>query len=775
MVYQCKTNLLWTRLMVAGFFGFLVAGCGNVTDSETNKDLGTTQNGIVQHSLIQMNTCDDLVTYARNAAKQRLTSQIETQKKYIENCWNPVEISSDTEFNDDMMDRTAAASDSDTDGDGDGDIDIGMDQDGDWEGSTNTGSSSKQGGGGETSHTETNVQEKGVDEADMIKTDGQYLYALSGGDLVLIEAGDNGMLNEVSRIQVGGNASELFIYGDLAVAFSSLNENDVPDNIKMKMPSWRNNSGMYEEVFFYGNYTQIAVIDISERSAPKTTRNIIYAGSYVTSRRINGSLRAVISSPTPAIDMPMGLDMYEFCYMPEAVGKAMHDAYIQETTKLIESVTLDELLPKKIDTIGTQQAAPESIVQCGEVYGPETAAGIGLLTVVSIDLDNPTNKQTDIGIMGEKGLVYASPSSLYLTTSREYVREAFSTGIWATESSGIHKFDIASDVGRAVYRATGEVEGRMLNQFCLGEKDGFLRVATTTGDNWESMDNHVSIFEEKTGTLEEVSRLSGIGEQEEIKSARFMGWRGFVVTFRNTDPLYTFDLSDPYAPKKVGEWVGPGFSTYLHPYGDNHLISVGWQDWQLAISLYDLTDFADPKMVDRFIPSGQYSDLHSAAIDDHKGFTFDANKELLAIPYHNWYNRYDTGIYLFNVSLDGFTEAGMMQLGGQEMEGDAQRSLLIGETLYGISQCRITSADYKNPKETLDTLKLYTGNYCNRYYGGDGIDGEWEDWGGDSDSDMDVDTDWDVNADTDWEESDTDWADDTDTDTSSDMPNTEPL
>ncbi|MCP4674213.1 MAG: hypothetical protein GY854_01570 [Deltaproteobacteria bacterium] len=798
-----KTSILVPVLL---FAAIALAGCwSNSSSSESGEEEKPGElpdDGVARHALTQMDSCDAFVEYAKAAAIQRIQAYAETQKTAIEQCWDY----GDTET-DGAPPPTGADGDADSDADADADGDSGgaSPVDGDVDGDFDE----NEGGGEDSDHSETNTQEKGVDEADMIKTDGDYLYALSGSDLVIVEAGGEGTLEEAGRIEVGGRPSELFLYGDLIVVFSNLQRTDVPESIRMPRPDWLDtpNGGMpeWEGDYYSDGYTQVAIIDAGNRSSPVLLRNITYAGSYVTSRRVDSSMRAVISTSTPALDIPIRIDWYDYCQMPEEIGKAVfiaaHDAFVEEATNVINSLSMDDLLPKKIDRIGNANGTAEPIVDCSEVYGPGTAAGTGLLTVTSIDLQTPETKATDIAVFGDKGLVYASKSGLYLTSANEYVQQAWIAGMWADETSGIHKFDIASNPQKAIYKATGTVTGRMLNQFCLGEHDGFLRVATTTGDEWDSStwDNHISIFEEIDGELAEVSHLGGIGkeEQEKIYAARFMGERGFLVTFRQTDPLFTFDLSDPYNPKKIGEWEGPGFSTYLHPYGEDHLIAVGREDWRFAISLYDLSNFAKPTLVERVFPgenSGNYGDMNSASLDDHKAFYFDADKELLALPYHGWtydeYNDgYDTGIILYNLSQNGFEDAGQLSLDDSNSspyyysEGAAQRSAFIGNTLYGISGCRITSADLSAPAEALDTIALYTGTECNEYGDSGGDDGGWEggdmdadtDWGEDSSSDMDIDMDGDADGDTDGDtdadidtdadmDTDTDW----DTETSSD-------
>jgi hypothetical protein len=472
-------------------------------------------------------------------------------------------------------------------------------------------------------------------------------------------------------------------------------------------------------------------------------RQIDYAGEYVTARRIAGSLRVVLSTRVPSLEISAYLDPWQFCEM--AAGKAVYDAametLLEENTRLIQSATKDQIVPKKLDSL---DGVAEDMIQCQEVYGPETPAGTGLLSVVTLDLDAPKKKQTDIATFGEKGVVYASQDSLYLTSAGDYVDWAWRAGMWETPTSGIHKFDISTDPTKALYKATGEVEGRMLNQFCLGELDGYLRVATTTGTwDWTSWENHVTVFAEQGGKLAKVGHVGGFGAEEEIYGARFIGNRGFVVTFRQTDPLFTFDLADPTNPTLVGMWEGPGYSNYLHPFGADYLLAVGMEDWRVAVSLYNLTDFANPTMVERLYMSDGESELYSAAVYDHKAFKFletDTEQGLMLLPYDGYtYNdtdgyMYDSGIALYDVTHQGFEDAGEMSLYPEEVADQAQqesaasRSAIIDGVLFAISDCRITSASLDNPGEPLATLAVFADNYCGRegddYYYDE--DDEWE-------------------------------------------------
>jgi hypothetical protein len=747
-----ETKWPWIAPVLLATIVFQATGC---TESDPGEPAPEINAVTAKHALTRFDECRAFERYAKRAAIEYMTAEIELERKWM---YEELKYRGSTN-GDDVSIGVDASSGADADADGDVDFaQADMGNESFAEGAAAPGAAGTDGNDGD--YTQTNTQEKGVDEADFIKTNGDYLFVTSGTDLVIVQVLDNGGLEEVGRLAVGGRPDEMFLYEDLVIMFSTLDQGGVPEGIRLP-ESPRGDDVYYgsgpeidgdgdlmvadvdmapdmamtycEPGSYCGGsgYTQIAVIDVADPTAPTITRAVTYAGSYVSSRRIGGAVRAVISSPINGLNLPMWVDWYQYYDKPTATARRLANRdfnnRIKENKALIEAMTLDQILPKKIDT--AEGSEPEYISSCEDIYGPFTPAGLGLVSVVSLDLEDPSFDQAAVSVLGQRGLVYASTTSLYLTTSNDYVGEAWRSGIWDAETSGIHKFDISSDATTAVYRGTGTAPGRMLDQFCLGEHDGFLRVATTTGNAWgdpwasgegNTLDNHIVIFEEKNGVINSVSRIDGIGVDEEIYAARFVGDRGFLVTFLQTDPLFTFDLSDPYNPKVVGEWLGPGYSTYLHPYGDNHLIAMGRDEqWRVTMTLYDVTDFAKPEMVERLPLDPQ---LNSAAVDQHKAFTFVESDNLLSIPYDGWqYNgrqdRFMTGILLFDLDPnEGFTEAGDLVLRNTDQyEAAATRSVFIDDVLYGISSCRITSAALSAPGDALDSLPLYAGTSCSDF------------------------------------------------------------
>ena len=685
-----------TKHIVPGvlmLFGILSA-CETSENSRPGLDPIT-----VSHALNQMDSCGAYEKYVKKSAIQRMQAMVEqrcqgmleeVERREEHNYGVSKNSSDDVMAGSDGMAAPEAAEVSDDDG------------------------------GGE--YSVTNTQEAGVDEADLVKTDGDYLYVVSGGDLVIVSLSDSGILAETGRIALTGTPTELFLYKDVVVAFSRLSSSDVPE--EMLLPTLPNDKTfhgkdieepmvdiMMDPYYGYGAgpFTEISVVDISDKSAPALLRSDQYAGQYVSSRRIDGMVRGVLSSPAYALDVPTWIHV-DYWDKPKAkaISEINHacDELIATNTDYINGLSLEDLLPKKLDS-KSDDVVP--IAECTNIFGASTPAGNGLLTVVSLDLDNPTQNHDEVAVVGQEGHVYASTSALYLTTASEYVSMAFESGLWEKELSGVHKFDISPDSAAPVYLGSGAVKGRLLNQFSMGEYEDHLRVATTTGMNrWDeenTLDNHIFVLKEKGGKLTVTGSLSGIGKEEEIYAVRFMGHRGFVVTYLQTDPLFTLDLSDPENPKAIGEWKGPGYSTYLHPFGDDLIIAMGVdENWRTGVSLYDLSDYEKPALVERQPLVGQ--DYQTAALYEHKAFTFNAATGELFLPFYDW--DVSTGVLRYQIKEDGISLLGTMQMNGSlSVEGPARRAMYNNDVLIGVGACRITTAELDTPSQIISSIEIY--------------------------------------------------------------------
>ncbi len=234
--------------------------------------------------------------------------------------------------------------------------------------------------------------------------------------------------------------------------------------------------------------------------------------------------------------------------------------------------------------------------------------------------------------------------------------------------------------------ARGEVPGMLLNQFSMDEHDGYLRVATTSG--WSNPTNDVYVLD---ADLRAYGALTGLAPTERIFAARFVGDTLYLVTFRQIDPFFVIDLSDPAAPRVVGELKIPGFSSYLHPVGEGLVIGLGQEDRRLKVSLFDATDPESPREVDTFFVDG---DGYSPALQDHKAVLVDETRDLFAFPVQEWAwdgntTQTSSGTYVLAYGPSGLDLRGVVDQGDDSF---VMRSLYIGDVLYTVSNLSIKAS-----------------------------------------------------------------------------------
>ncbi|NOZ00304.1 MAG: hypothetical protein GXP54_00245, partial [Deltaproteobacteria bacterium] len=337
-------------------------------------------------------------------------------------------------------------------------------------------------------------------------------------------------------------------------------------------------------------------------------------------------------------------DSNEFPYT-QAEIKAMFDKLRAANIARIEDATITEFLPGIKDTRyvnGKPQVDEGLLGDCKGFYLSQAGDGSSILSLVSFNM----GEQGKIGVstvVGRPGAVYASQDSLYIV-ERHYANQMnswyFDESQGIEEASTVHKFALNKDSIETEYRASGAVKGRVLNQFSMDEKDGFLRMATTSG-HVPSPDVYstLAVLKETQGEMAVVGMVDHIAPTEDIRSARFNGDVGFIVTFKKTDPLFVLDLSDPYYPKIKGELKIPGYSTYMHVLDANHILAIGYDAddqgsfaWFQGIQLqiFDVTELENPKLIHKEVigTRGTTSD----AATDHLAFTYFRARELLAVP-----------------------------------------------------------------------------------------------------------------------------------------------
>ena len=483
----------------------------------------------------------------------------------------------------------------------------------------------------------TNVQEAGVDEADIVKTDGHRIFTLSSGQLVVVDAAGRRTTGSVTVAEGWGR--ELFIDGDglLLITRSHSESGD-------------------------GSETVLQRIDVG--GAPRIIETVRVQGNYVSARSVGGTARVVLRYD-PQWNFPFVFPQNESA------------ADVAETANraAVLNSTLDDWLPHY--TLGTADSSTGSLmVPCDDVHAPSVFSGFGVTTVISVPIGGDFDPSQSTAVMAPGDTVYASTGSLYVATTRWIDSDDFGgeddwnedlwRDAWQERRTSVHRFDISG--AAASYTSSGEVLGVIRNQFSLSEHNGYLRIVTTVGDPWgEESESQVRVLSTDGDVLVEVGSVGDIGRGENVQSVRFVGDVGYVVTFRQIDPFYTIDLSDPTDPRILGELKIPGFSSYLHPISDTMVLGVGSDaddDGRVTgakVSLFDVSDLTAPLEVAVWTAPDGWNDVGW----DHRAFLWWAPEELAVIPVTVW-NEW-SGAVVLRVTDGTITEVGRVD---HEIEGE---------------------------------------------------------------------------------------------------------
>lgn len=576
-------------------------------------------------------------------------------------------------------------------------------------------------GQGPSAYTKTNVQVEGVDEADFVKTNGTHIFVLTANRLYITKSWPAAELSVLSDVELEGYPSEMFLdevrnrVVVLASVFAPYARR--PDGVTIDCLAW---GGCGE----WAVASKLTVIDVSAPSAPRVEQEIYLPGWYQNARRIDGSVRVVLGD---SFRWPDGVRWW-----PETgedfTQPAMFDRdrtqLIAENERIIRAQTLRDWLPYPLRRLPDGTLIDVGY-ECSDFYHANTTVDLGFTTVATLDLDHPDAEPARTSIIAQTHEVYANQQSLYLSTWHWW---------WWPEPGQedftyLFKFDL-TDPADAVFTAAGGVAGHILNQFSLDDHQGFLRVATTVARRVEDDDNEwgrletanrVSVLAERSGALEVVGQTEDLAAGETIQSARFIGTRGFLVTFRQIDPLFALDLSNPENPRVVGELKVPGFSSYIHPLGDNHLLTIGvhmpdpgtgqvnWNERRMKLSIFDVTDLANPQEL--FTETVGTANGWSEAAWEHKAFNYFPERGLLAIPFSDYapsatdyWGEFVSDLRVFDIS----TTAGIHRRGAITMKDIYQsyayrdwtwswspwirRSVMADDFVYAISDAGIRVA-----------------------------------------------------------------------------------
>jgi uncharacterized secreted protein with C-terminal beta-propeller domain len=469
----------------------------------------------------------------------------------------------------------------------------------------------------------TNVQEAGVDEPDLVKTDGKTLFAVANGSLesVDVRTAKPRLLDTLALDAY--SSQELFLHDNrlLVISRGGYWAEPLPA-MAARMIAWAPSQSVLTEV------------DVSDPSNLRVVRTLTLDGAYVTARMIGSHVRVVATSQVP--------EKLPFVQPQSSSADALASAAARNRSVLAGSKASSWLPSYRIKRQGKAASPARALVQCRDVRRPPVFSGLGMLTVLTVDLSKGLEPVDSTAVMTDARIVYASQSSLYAATERWATRpdpsqptEAAGSGV----TTEIHKFDISDPKG-TVYRGSGKVSGYLLSQWSLSEFGGVLRVVSTEtpswwGDGGGESESYLTTLREQGGGLAQVGRIGGLGKGERVYAVRFVGNTGYVVTFRQIDPLYTLDLADPQRPRVVGELKITGYSSYLHPVDDDLVIGIGQEADEngrplgTAVSLFDVSDLRTPKLLHRAALGAGWSEAES----DHHAFLYWPRTGLLVVPF----------------------------------------------------------------------------------------------------------------------------------------------
>jgi uncharacterized secreted protein with C-terminal beta-propeller domain len=534
----------------------------------------------------------------------------------------------------------------------------------------------------------TNVQEAGIDEPDSVKTDGKRIFTLAGGTLYALAADSPRILGSL----ISNGASQFFLVGNRVVLFGGATNGGVEPMAASGVAS--DNVASTPGYYPYKPTTRITVIDVSNPAAMKEVSHLDVDGNFVSARLVDGVARIVISS-TPS----------RLAFQVPADGTpAAQDAALVHNKDVVRKASYADWVPQMTvtDAAGKTSAA-RPITACDAAYSPPVFSGFGTLSVMSLDPTKPADAKST-SVVADGQTVYASASRLYVGTS-QWGQVDPSGSVSPVQKTLVHAFDI-TDATQARYVESGEVRGVVLNQFSFSEDKGVLRVATTdtqmqTAKPVQSSEqpqnpseSFVTTLADQGGkALVQIGQVGGLGKGEQIHAVRFIGSLAYVVTFRQTDPLYVVDLSVPATPRVVGELKLLGFSAYLHPISDTLLLGVG-QDANAdgrqsgaAVSLFDISNPAAPKVLQHY----SLGDTMTAAQFDHHAFLYWAATKLAVLPVQNYgpSGQGFTGAVGLSVTSANIHEVGRVS----HPNGMIDRSLVIGSRLFTVSNVGVAATD----------------------------------------------------------------------------------
>lgn len=529
----------------------------------------------------------------------------------------------------------------------------------------------------ETKNSKTNTQVNNVDEADIVKVDGNYIYYVSNKKLVIIDAHTPEASEKISEINykdTNFNPREVYVKGQKIIVIG----NEYDNSCKTEVISTEDVTATdIERVQESKPKSGMRIYDISNIKEPKETRRVMIEGNYISSRMIEDNIYYV-------------------------ANKYIATSNIQKNK--MEDLDEDKYKPVYQDTAVSQE---EKCINYDLIYYfPETQDS-SYLMLAGLNINN--NEEAEIRtFLGAGQYIYSSEKNMYIATNKTTYGKGYEVLGGTT-----HLLKIELNNGKFNFKAECNIDGQVNNQFSMDENRDTFRIATTTGNIWvdETTANNLYILNDK---LEEIGRVEKFEKEEKIYSVRYVENKAYVVTFKQTDPLFVIDLSKSTKPQILGELKIPGYSTYLHPYDDTHLIGFGYDTKEngtrvitngLKMSMFDISDFNNPQELFK-ISIGDSKYTYSELLYNHKALLFSKEKNIIAFPlYSSSGRKTNSRAAIYNIDLEkGFSLKGEISNVTNKYEENVKRIVFANDTFYTFSDSLVKVANM----DTLEVVKEFT-------------------------------------------------------------------
>ncbi|MBU0496465.1 MAG: beta-propeller domain-containing protein [Candidatus Thermoplasmatota archaeon] len=581
---------------------------------------------------------------------------------------------------------------------------------------------SQDSGGTSVDYSQTNIQVAGVDEPDVVKTDGTYLYIIVNNEIIIVAAYPTENATIIARINFDANMSlnTLFIYENRLIAFVNSYNYDIvrtsailEDDVGKSIP-WYSSPDTY-----------IYIYDLSNIDSPSKEKEIVIGGSFTSARMINSYVYLITTQYTYGINEDQQI-VPRLLVNEEIKDIPLTDIYYvdipEKSSTFTNIISFDASDPSADILAEVYLLGNGNIIYVSQnnIYVTYPLGWYDYTQLETIMKDFimpliPDSYTTELGLVEQLSLEDYQKSTVtewilqtYVTNLNDLQKQQLATAmVEQMERTIIHRISINN--GDITYESQGSVPGSINNQFSLSEHNGYLRVATTI-NGWIAR-SYLTDYESTNNiyvldmALDIVGQVTGLAEGEQIYATRYVDDLCYLVTFKQIDPFFVIDLSQPTNPEVLGELKIPGFSTYLHPYDDTHIIGIGRDEQEVKITLFDVTDLQNPQELDTYIIENDKNQewiwTQSTALYDHKAFLFSKEKNLLVIPVGTYAIE---SAYVFDISIeDGINLKGTVThdytSNGDEQPDEPwkssiypsdygnsiQRSLYIEDVLYTIS------------------------------------------------------------------------------------------